>query len=242
MIKLEEELDQDRIVQFFIDSWNGLVEMYPNKRLFPTWCSEGDIQLQLSHRLQGKLPPEYVHVEFPIPLDVTAFSDQLWYNGRVKRTPGKCIVTDICVLDIDTLLPFLLAEVKFQPVYIGYYHLWYAHKLKEQGKDYSMTERHLNGLVRKLESWAKSGPSERAVDSIYLKNIQKYFSILRDFKEKEDCNVTGYLCVIDEVYPDLEDRLLNRIQELDPPENFRLLVKYISIRDSLEKVLKSLSQ
>jgi len=234
------ELSQEKIIHIFESSWNKLIETYSEKRLLPSWCSEGDIQLNLAHNLLTTLSPSQVHIEFPIPLDVTTFADQLYYNGRVKRTPGKCIVADICLLDDDNLYPYLIAEIKFQPVYIGYYDLFHALRLKEQGNDYSPVVDRLRNLIPKLESWAVKGPSKREISTIYLKNIQKMINILKDFKNIEKRDVIGYVCIIDEIYSDLKDRLSAEIKKINPPDNFRLIINYINMKESLNKILARL--
>lgn len=235
---LRNEKSQEEITLLYKTIWKQLIDIYPKYRLFPSWCSEADIQLFIANKLLSHLSPAKVHIEFTIPTDVMEFQPQLFNNGRILRTPGKHIISDICILDEENLYPQLLAEIKYTPVYTGYYQLMYAIKRKNEKKDTDLSTDYLKSLIIKLERWAVRGPSKTELERLYLKNMPKFIHILKAFKKH--CNIVGYLCVINEVYPNLENILKKEIEKYDPPENFIILSEYYNIKDSFKKILNTL--
>ena len=112
----DKELTLEKVVEVFEKSWEELTDEYFEERIVPIWCSESDIQLHLAHKLFNKLPKGCVHIELPVPLEVENFKWHLYATGRV--TARKCIIPDIVILNLDTFLPKLIAEINL-PICIG---------------------------------------------------------------------------------------------------------------------------
>lgn len=246
-----EKFSREEVAQIFENSWSELVEEYPSERILPTWSSEADVQLHLSHKLLSKLPPESIHIEFRVPIDVKRFFHQLWTEGKV--TKRKYIVTDISIINIDpyNLSPLLMAELKFTPFYRSYYPIMHALAMKREGRQKKFveeTKRVLKSDIEHLLGLREYGPSKDEFEKAYLgrersgqtTKVEKLITILRDFEEKEGIVVSGYLCIIDELYPDLEERLNKEIDKFNPPDQFKLLFEHIDIKESLEENLKKL--
>jgi hypothetical protein len=233
MASSSEELSLEKVTKTFEACWEELVREYFEKRWTPIWCSEADVQLRLAHKLLNRLPEDLVHIELPIPLDVEEFSWELLLTGRVSRR--KCIVPDIVVLNLENLRPILLAEIKFNPV--GWGLGWLVSGLSEE--IIRKIVKFLGNKIKRIRNWQKEGPSEQDLE-YFLKNADKLIQVIKDFKSKEGETVAGYLCVIDEIYPDIEDRIKKKIAEYNPPEHFKVLAKYYPAVDVLEKAREEL--
>jgi hypothetical protein len=234
MVSSSEGSSLEKVTKTFEECWEELVKEYSEKRWNPIWCSEADVQLHLARKLLNRLPEGCVHIELPIPLDVEKFSWELFLSGRVSRR--ECIVPDIVVLNPENLRPILLAEIKFNPVYRSLYWLvapWlYEEIIREIVK-------FLGNDVEGVRNCQKKGPSEQELE-YFLRNVDKLIQVIKDFKSKEGETVAGYLCVIDEIYPDIEDRIKKKIAEYNPPEHFKVLAKYYPAVDVLEKAREEL--
>lgn len=231
MASSSEESSLEKVTKTFEACWEELVREYFEKRWTPIWCSEADVQLHLAHKLLNRLPEGCVHTELPIPLDVEEFSWELFLLGRVSRR--KCIVPDIVVLNPENLSPILLAEIKFNSVY------WSLNWLigLETSEDEEVIRKivkFLGNKIKTIRGWQKEGPSEPELE-YFLGNADKLIQVIKDFKSKTGETVAGYLCVIDEIYPDIEDRIKKKIAEYNPPEHFKVLAKYYPAVDVLEK-------
>jgi len=238
----EEELTLEKVVEVFEKSWDELAYEYEERIRAPIWCSESDIQLHLAHKLLNKLPKGYVHTELKIPLEVEKFSWSLWLGGRV--TAKKCIRPDIVIINPYRLVPKLIAEVKFTPVYWGFGPIIEALLAKEENreKEYIFITSVKNALekdIKYLKICQEYGPLERELKA-YTKNMDKLIGILNDFKSIEEEVVAGYLCVLDEVYPDIEERLKREIEKYNPPEQIKLIVKHYPTIELLEEALTKL--
>jgi hypothetical protein len=184
-----------------------------------------------------------VHVELPIPFEVEDFWSDLYFKGRVsmRKGKGKSIIPDVVVLDPEDMeTPRLVAEIKFNPLY------WNISSLIELLEVVSFGQHdaemkldelvsQLGRAVRSVRAYQKKGPSKQGLESI-LKNIDKLIQLVKDFKNKMGEAVAGYLCVIDEVYPDIEDRIMKEIVKYDPPEHFNVLAMYYPAVDTLEEI------
>ena len=73
----------------------------------------------------------------------------------------------------------------------------------------------LGNKIKMIRSWQKEEPSEPELE-YFLGNADKLIQVIKDFKSKEGETVAGYLCVIDEIYPDIEDRIKKKIAEYNP--------------------------
>jgi hypothetical protein len=228
MASSSEESSLEKVTKTFEACWEELVREYFEKRWIPIWCSEADVQLRLAHKLLNRLPEDWVHIELPIPLDVEEFSWELLLTGRVSRR--KCIVPDIVVLNLENLRPILLAEIKFNPV--GWGLGWLVSGLSEE--IIREIVKVLGNKIKRIRNWQKEGPSEQDLE-YFLENADKLIQVIKDFKSKTGETVAGYLCVIDEIYPDIEDRIKKKISEYNPPEHFKVLAKYCPAVDKLEE-------
>jgi hypothetical protein len=245
-----EELEQSQkeVAGVFLDSWRELVEEYRQKRILPIWCSEADIKMHLANKLLNRYASEWIHRELPIPIDVKRFPEQLWLLGKVARK--NCIIADICIIDHEKLLPCLIAEVKFSPFFIGFRPILEALEAKEKGKRKNYVEivkRALKEDINKLKMKQEYGPSEEILEKEFLgrrrkdrpTQVEKLIKVLKNF-EKEGISVSGFWCVIDENYLNLEERLKREINRLNPPRQFELLYQPIDIKSVLEKNLRHL--
>lgn len=61
--------------------------------------------------------------------------------------------------------------------------------------------------IKYFENLSQIGPTQREIEKIYLKNVEKLIGVINDFERKEGITVNGYLCVIDEIYPNIEEVL-----------------------------------
>jgi len=236
----EEGLTLEKVVEVFEKSWDELTDEYFEERELPIWCSESDVQLHLAHKLLNKLPKGCVHIELPVPLEVENFAWYLCETGRVGAR--KCIIPDIVILNLDTLLPKLIAEIKFAPVPYGFGPIEKALEFKKEKKEtkyVSWIKNELEKTVNNLKSCQESGPPEGELRE-YTKNVDKLIGILKGFKSEEEEVVAGYLCVLDEYYPDIEERLKREIEKYNPPGQFKLMVEYHPMREELENALTKL--
>jgi hypothetical protein len=207
----------------------------------PLWCSESDIQLHLAHKLLNKLPKGCVHTELPIPLQVEEFGWELFIRGRISTK--RCLVPDIVILDLEKLKPRLIAELRFYPIYWSFNVVFEAlqRKMKKEASEFvSEITKALEKSIRKIKSFQKASPSEQELKYAYLRNVDKIIQIIKDFENKEGETIAGYLCIIDEFYPNIEDKIKEEIEKYNPPRQFKLLVKYYPAIDILERIYTEL--
>jgi len=233
-----KEFTQKEVIELFEKSWSALVKKYHETRVYPAWCSEADIQLYISHKLLGKLPSERIHLELPIPLEVERFSEELYTLGRVSAR--KCIKPDIVVIDPETLLPNLIAEIKFTPLYWGFLPLVLAVTKKMTMEKKERIKKVLKHDISYFKRVQERGPSTAEMEKVYTKNLEKLITIINHFEKKMKTVVAGYLCVVDECYPDLEERLKKEFIKYNPPSQFRILVEHYPALDVLERTLATL--
>jgi len=230
------------IVNVFEKCWKALLKEYWSKRIFNVYCSEADIQLHLASKLLRKLRlPMCVNVEFPIQFDIDDFMVQRFSLGRTRRKmkKGEGIVADIVVMGADNLIPLIIAEIKYSPFIWNYFPIIYAVEGKPTKEERENVKSALPSEIKRLNAWEKLGPSE-AVLTFYLKNIDKTIKLIKDFKEKENESVHAYLCVIDEIYPNLGQMLGKEIENYNPPAEFKLLFQHYSVKSWMEEQLKKL--
>jgi hypothetical protein len=182
-----------------------------------------------------------VYVEFPMPFEIDDFMFQRLSLGRTRRTmkKGKGIVADIVVMGAEDLVPTIVAEIKYGPLIWNFFPILYAiaGKLTEEARENLKIA--LQREIKRLDVWEKLGPSE-AVLTYYLKNIDKIIQLIKKFKEKENELVYAYLCVIDEIYPNLGQMLEKEIEKYNPPTEFKLLFQHFQVRGWMEEQLKKL--
>jgi len=239
---MKEKLNKVEIVDVFEKCWKELLKEYGENRLFNVYCSEADIQLHLASKVLKKLHlPVCVYVEFPIPLEIDDFVFQRLSLGRTRRTmkKGKGIVADIVVMGVEDLVPMIIAEIKYGPFTWNFFPILYAiaGKLTEEARENVKIA--LQKEIKRLDTWEKLGPSE-AVLTYYLKNVDKIIRLIKNFKEKENESVYAYLCVIDEIYPNLGQILEKEIEKYNPPTEFKLLFQHFPVRSWMQEQLKKL--
>ena len=236
-----DELSLERAIKVFEKCWEELTKEYweGNARLMSTFCSEADIELHLAHKLLERLPYGSVHIEFPISLDVERLWEDLFSYGRVKAR--KYIKPDIVI--INPTLPvsvYLIAELKFTPAYISFLPLLPA-ILKIMGKEYMKSLK--NGIKENIDYLQRKQKKELTKNEkkYYLGNIDKLIKILKDFEERGEI-VAGYLCFIDELYPNLQQILEEEIEKYEPPDQFKILGMHYPAIETLKRAYEWLSK
>jgi len=235
-----QELNRQRIIEIFEASWNELAAEYIDKRPALSYLCEGDIQLHLASKLLSKMPL-HVHINLPIPFQVKRFYAELEFLGRPLAPPKEHMKPDIVVTD-ENFYPCLISEIKFKPLSFGFIPSWILISRLEKGEKIEDTEKEelrelLTENISHLKRLRSAGPSKQAID-YFLSNTEKLIKVLKNFKSEEEIEVSGYLCVIDELFPDLEERLKTAVKEYDPPTQFEVLVEHFDLMESLEQIRK----
>ena len=235
----KEEINRDKVVKIFEESWKELGQEYAEKlRILSTFCSEADVELHLAHKLLNKLPAESVHIEFPIPLEIERLSRELFAYGRVKMT--EYVKPDIVVIDPLVADLYLIAELKYTPIYWSYLPLYLAREKKLSKEDVEQVKKGLERSINYLQKIRQEEPTPQSIEKIYLTNVSKMIGILNDLEKEENETVAGYLCVIDEIYPNIEEILKRTIKKFNPPNQFRILAEHFTVYENLEKTLEQL--
>ena len=239
---MHKEFSNAEIIRIFEDCWKELVNDYFINRPTNLYCSEGDVRLHFAHKLLEKLHfPTYVHVELPIPIDIEDFQLDFYISGRSKRKrkKGKCIVADVVVRNVDNVIPLVITEIKYYPFQWNLIPIMEAveGKVSEETKERIKID--LQREISRFEPWEKYGPTQSDL-KYFLGNVDKIIQVVRSFEEQENELVHAYLCVIDEIYPNLKQRLENEIEKYNPPNQFKLLVEHYPIRRWMEEQLKKL--
>jgi hypothetical protein len=242
---LTEELSKEKVIKIFEESWKELVKKYGEARMVSTFCSEADVELNLAHKLLNKLPVETVHIEFPIPFDVERLSSELWAHGRVI---GRgCFRPDIVIIDPLEPCPYLFAELKFTPIYWSYLPLYLALEKKLSKEALEELKRGLKRAIDYLQRIRQVEPTQQDIEKTYFgvdkrgrTNVEKLIGILNDFERKEGETVAGYLCVIDEIYPNIKEILKKSVRAYNPPPQFKIQAEHFTVYEDLQKVLEKL--
>jgi len=241
----KQELSRKNIVKIFEESWQELTEEYPEARMVSTFCSEADIELHLAHKLLNKLPAESIHIEFPMPLEIERFSSELWAWGRVKMR--KCFKPDVVIIDTLEPIPYLFAEIKFTPIYWSYLPLYLATERKLNEEAVEEVKVGLKRTINYLEKLRQVEPTQQDIEKTYFgvdkqgrTNVEKLIGIINDFERKERETVNGYLCVIDEIYPNIKGILQKSIEKYNPPTQFKVLAQHFTVYEDLKKTLGKL--
>jgi hypothetical protein len=229
------------IVQVFEDCWERFTQEYRTKRLLNLYCSEADIRFHFaSELLKGLNPPTCVYVEFPIPFETMDFLRERDTLGKARRKmrKGEGMIPDIVVMDCNGLVPYVMVELKYSPLIWNYYPVVQAAKgeLKEERKE---TVRNL--VIRTIDNlklWEKRGPSQVEVVS-YFKNFDKTLRLIQDFRELDESTYV-YLCVIDEIFPNLGQLLEEEAKKQSFPHEFRVRFHHNSMRSWLEEQLRKI--
>jgi len=238
-------LDLREVVKIFEESWKELVEEYAEARTLSTFCSEADVELHLAHKLLNNLPSETVHTQFAAPFEVERLGGELLGLGRVKMR--RCFITDIAIIDPIEARPYLFAELKFTPIYWGYLGLYLARKKILSKEAVDELKRALNRSIGYLQRVRQAEPTQKDIEKIYLgldkqgrTQVDKLIGIINDFEKKEQETVAGYLCVIDEICPNIKEILQKAIKKYNPPSQFKILAEHFNVYESLVKTLEKL--
>ena len=241
----EQELDLDKVVKIFEESWRELSEGYSDARIVSSFCSEADVELILAHKLLDKLPAETVHIEFPVPFDVERLSNELWYFGRVKMR--GCFKPDIAIIDPIELRPYLFVELKFTPIYWSYLPLYHGTRTPLSKEAREELKERLERTINYLRRVRKEEPTQQDIEKTYFgidkqgrTNVEKLIGIINELEKKKKETVAGYLCVVDEIYPNIEKILQKAIKKYNPPSQFKILAKHSGVYESLVKALENL--
>ena len=241
----EKELNLEKVVKIFEESWRRLIEEYPDARMRSVFSSEADVELHLANKLLNKLPAETVHIEFYVPFKVERLYNELFRYGRVKMRGG--FIPDIVIVEPLELSPYLFAELKFFPLYWSYLPLYLALERKLSKKAVEELKKALEKDIDYFHRIREEGPTQQDIEKAYfgkdkrgITKVEKLIGIINDIQEKEQETVAGYLCVIDEFYPNIEEILQKAIKKYNPPSQFKILAKYSGVYESLVKTLENL--
>jgi len=242
---IKGEISLKKVVNVFEESWKELTKEYSEARMVSTFCSEADVELHLAHKLLNKLPPESVHIEFPIPYEVKRLYSELWGWGRVGAK--KCIKPDIAIINPLEPKAFLFAELKFTPIYWSYLPLYLALKKKLGKESVEEVEKGLKRTINYLQRIRQEEPTQQDIEKTYFgldkqgrTGVEKLIGILNDLESREGETVAGYLCVIDEIYPNIGEILQKAIRKYNPPSRFKILAQHFKVYENLVEILKKL--
>jgi len=176
-----------------------------------------------------------------MPINIEDFQWDFYFSGRPrrKRKKGKCIVADIVVKNVDDLVPSIVAEIKYYPFQWNFVPIMEAVEGKVSQETKESVRINLQKEISRFKSWEKYGPTQSDL-KYFLSNVDKIIQIIRRFEEQENELVCAYLCVIDEIYPDLNQTLQNEIEKYNPPNQFKLQVEHYPIRRWMEEQLEKL--
>ena len=232
-------------VGIFEKCWNELVEEFSTGRVTSTYCSEADVQLHLACKLLNRLPARNIHVELPIPLDVQRFKSELWAWGRTKMK--ECVKADVAIIDPNSWYPHLIAELKFTPLYWGFDLIALAKSRSLDEETASELKQALKRDTDYIQRMRQQKPTKESIEKMYLgvdkqgrTTAEKMISIINDFKRKEQKDTVGYLCVIDELYPNISEILQKTVKKYDPPDSFKIRAVYLDTFEVLMETLREL--
>jgi hypothetical protein len=173
--------------------------------------------------------------------NIEDFMSQRWAFGKAsgKMKKGEGMVADIVVTNSRKLIPFIIAEVKYGPFIRNYIRIQKAIDGKLGKKEQENVKSDLSTQLRNFDAWEKYGPSKFEIN-YYLKNTEKTIQLIKDFKQMENTQVRAYLCIIGEIYPDLDQVLKKEIEKFSPPSEFELLLQHYEVRNWIEEQLKHL--
>jgi len=260
-------MDSAEVARIFEECWEEAMKIYT--RAPPIWCSEKDLQAYLYCKLSRKLKEVNqrleeqfsVYVEMPISLDPEMFFRRM-SEGRPRRARKvEVYIADIAIIgwEKETLYQnpypslYLIAELKYQPTTLIPIDILTLAQ-EEELEDHKLTAYLLNNdgeLIAELErntrtirEWRRSGPTKSDLD-YYLgrgkskPQIRKMIDIMKAYKNEHE--VYGYLCILEDLYPDLDSALLEEIKQYDPPPQFRILFKYMPLDlDKIEALIHKL--
>ncbi|MBX5321839.1 MAG: hypothetical protein QHH12_07960 [Candidatus Bathyarchaeota archaeon] len=231
------------IVCVFEECWKQFVKDYDAKRLLNVYCSEADTQLHFASLLLKKLqfPPTCVYVEFPIPFNVEDFIFDRLSLGRPirKMKKGSGIIADIVVMGAHDIVPFIIAEIKYSPLIWNYLPIFQAIDGKLSVGRREKIRNELRSTINRLKKWEAYGPSINLILG-YLKNMDKIIGLIREFKDISEVPVHYYLCIIEEIYPNLKKLLQEEIKKHNPPDELKLLFHFNPMRSWLEEQLNKM--
>ena len=238
--------------RIFESSWNNVVKSY--NKMPPTWCSEADLQAYLLCELNKSLKAEserqelIAYAELFIPYDPYQFMEQMAQDGRTTRTRNERTkkiegyIADIVMVDWSEPLspyPLLLAELKFNPVPcpVEFFLLQEPEKIPLHVQE---TRKALEESIIRAREVQRLGPSSREIDYHLGRSSGRESEVERIIRILEGYTETfAYLCVVNELYPNLGDILTDEIKKYNPPPQFKILFNYYPLVEELEKVLAS---
>lgn len=232
-------------VKIFEDTLADFANEYSANRLGSAFCSEADVRVHLAHKLLGKLPTSDVHAELPIPLDVKQFRGELWGKGRISSY--KCVKADIAIIDNRNFCPQIITELKYTPIYWSINPLLIIPKSKDEENKNKLRE-WLRKSLDYLQRCRLEKPNLKEIENAYFgphKNnpttVEKMIQIVNRFKTDEQTDIRAYLCVFDEIYPNIQEILDEAIDHYEPPDTFNIIAFHIPISDILEDTFKELT-
>lgn len=195
----------------FQKCWKMLIDRYKLRKTDFAFLSESDIHRHLANLLEKEKAGQ-VHLEFPMPLDSSKFWSQIQKFRKVTFHRGY-YRADICVLVERT--PRLISEIRWMPALFPPFQF-----LKRQDEKVKIAQ---EKLEKKRRRYQKGIP--RWYISKVFRNLEKFFEVLHRYRQ--DSEIDGFLCVIDELCPNIDQQLEKEISRFKAPDNFHLLVGYI---------------
>ena len=244
------------VARIFEGCWNDILKEYV--RVPPVWCSEKDLQVRLVCELNKRLkevntdPEEQLlaYAELPVSLDPSEFEEQMSV-GRPRRTRKSEVYTaDVAIVgwhkpsDYSPYL-YLVAELKYYPTTLISVAMLALAQGEFKGDVYRLLTFEGEATMRaieKIKEWQRIGPSVSDINYFLGRGkgrsqVEKMIDIVRRYVEF-DHDIYAYLCVVDDLYADLESILLEEVKQYNPPQRFKVLFKYIPINvERLELII-----
>lgn len=209
-----EKWDRETTRDCFEECWDELTKEYWSNRFALGYCSESDVHLDLAFRLINRgLPRSYVHLELPVSLDPDRFNDDILVYGRPTMPPKKYFRPDIAIMNGTDL--YLFAEIRWSPIYIHPV-ISAAFLQKEE------VIKHIQKVHKRYES----EDLQKHIGEL-MRNIDRFADTLRKYN-REGLDVVGYLCLIDECCPIIEEQIAKSIRKYDDPQ-FKCLPRFIDL-------------
>lgn len=141
--------------------------------------------------------------------------------NRIDQIKKKCqksekeLDLNIVIIDPIEPHPYLFAKLRFTPTNWSYLPSYATRTQLSKAR-----EEALKGTINYLKRVRQEEPTQQDVEKMYLgidkqghTDVEKLIGIINDFEKKEKETVAGYLCVIDEIYPNIEEILEKAIKK-----------------------------
>jgi len=228
----------------FESAWAKIIEEYKAGKFDPV--TERDLHLHLACNLREKLQAygwgNWVHMDFPVPLQPSRLNEEPFNFGTVVQKGVR--KPDIVVINTEEIPPWrihLIAEVKYiRPrSFIGG---WFWRKLF-----WAAIEKDVKNYLR----WLKESGNLGKISDIARREVRRYSEhgreeltepVIHDLKKVSDLmkvynnagmGFPGYVCVLDVVYGPLTD-CLKELMERHEREFSDVKLLYFSAYESFD--------